>query len=276
MKKMNRIRLLSLAAGLVVLLNSPASAVQNLVSYQGRITTGTTNFTGPGQFKFALVSLAPVSGIVWRNSPDGNSDGVPDDAVPVPVTKGLYSVLLGDTALDNMEAILPGVWDNPHVSLRIWFSDGTNGFQLLNPDQRIAPQGYLASGSVTAAKLAPGAGGTWQTVSTGTHTAVPNMNYAASGSLPTAFHLPTFASTGDVIQISGAGPGGWSIASGGYNVVRPWVPQGPSGSWRARFIVRWHQTGGRWRRTDSGIAGWRADMAPALLCRRLERGGFLV
>lgn len=117
-----------------------------MISYQGRIAVGTTNFLGPtGQFKFALVN-ATGTVTYWRNSPDGDADGVPDAAVSLPVTKGLYSVLLGDnTNIPNMAAILPSVWTNADVRLRVWFNDGTNGSQLLTPDQRLAPNGYLPS-----------------------------------------------------------------------------------------------------------------------------------
>ena len=46
-------------------------------------------------------------------------------AITLMVTKGLYSVLLGDTALANMSAIPAGVFLNPDVHLRVWFDDGS-------------------------------------------------------------------------------------------------------------------------------------------------------
>jgi len=39
-----------------------------------------------------------------------------------------------------------------------WSNDGTNGSQLLAPDQRITPQGYLSDGAVTASKLSSAIG----------------------------------------------------------------------------------------------------------------------
>ena len=127
--------------------------VPNLINYQGRVAVGSTNFNSPpaGQFKFALVN-ATGTVTYWRNSADTTpADGVPDSAVALTVTKGLYSVLLGDTAITNMAAIPVGDLTNPDVRLRVWFNDGINGFQLLTPDQRLAPSGYLPSGAVTAA-----------------------------------------------------------------------------------------------------------------------------
>jgi hypothetical protein len=131
--------------------------VPNLVNYQGRVAVGTTNFEGAGQFRFALVN--PTGNTVyWGNAPDtAPADGVPDAAVSLTVTKGLYSVLLGDTTIASMAAIPASVWTNPDVRLRVWFNNGINGNQLLTPDQRLAPTGYLAAGSVNAAQLAEGA-----------------------------------------------------------------------------------------------------------------------
>jgi hypothetical protein len=58
------------------------------------------------------------------------------------VSNGLYSVLLGDTALPNMTSIPRTVFDHSEVQLRVWFNDGSKGSQLLTPDQRIAAVGY--------------------------------------------------------------------------------------------------------------------------------------
>jgi sulfatase modifying factor 1 len=68
--------------------------------------------------------------------------------VSLPVTKGLYSVLLGA----NMTPIPNTVFANADVHLRVWFDDGTNGSQLLTPDQRIAAVGY----AMVASSLQPG------------------------------------------------------------------------------------------------------------------------
>ncbi len=98
----------------------------------------------------------------WSN--DGSSAGgsQPATAVPITVTNGLYSVLLGDTTLANMTTIPPSVFNNSDVRLRVWFDDGTNGPQALVPDQRIAAVGYaviagnVPDGAITGAKIAAG------------------------------------------------------------------------------------------------------------------------
>ena len=147
-------------AGLIstLLLPQVASAqVPQLVNYQGRVAVGTVNFEGAGSFRFALVNAAGTT-TYWGSSADiAPADGVPDSAVALTVTKGLYSVLLGDTGVANMATIPASVWANGDVRLRVWFNDGVNGNQLLTPDQRIAPTGYIADGSVSSAALASGA-----------------------------------------------------------------------------------------------------------------------
>jgi len=108
---------------------------------------------GHGQFKFALVDGSGAA-TYWSN-------GV--SSVGVSVTRGLYSVQLGDTGIPNMETAVPAVtFTNSDVRLRVWF-DGGAGLQLLAPDQRITSAGYalmsanVTDGSVTSAKLAAGA-----------------------------------------------------------------------------------------------------------------------
>ena len=128
--------------------------VPQILNYQGRVAVGdpAVNFDGSGAFKFALVNTDGTTSYWSNDGTGGNTE--PATAVTLPVTKGLYSVLLGDTTLTNMTAIPPTVFANADVRLRVWFDDGTaNGSQLLTPDQRIAAVGY----AMVAGGLAPGA-----------------------------------------------------------------------------------------------------------------------
>lgn len=146
--------------------------VPSVLSYQGRVSVGGVNFTGAGQFKFALVDAAGTT-TFWSNDGTSVAGGAPTAAVTVAVNGGLYAVLLGDTTLANMTAVSPAVFANSHVRLRVWFNDGVNGFLLLTPDQRIAAVGYalvaatVADGALTADKFAPGSVGAESLTSTG-------------------------------------------------------------------------------------------------------------
>lgn len=223
------------AIALSIALSLTAHAqVPGIINYQGRITSGGTNFNGTGQFQFALLSgtntarqatatanlsgpfvttytvtdggagytsgpavtiiggggsgaaaTSTVSGgvvisIAGTNAGSGYtsppaviigppppnivattawSNGV--NTVSLPVTKGLYSVLLGDTTLANMNSSIPAtVFTNADVLLRVWFNDGVNGLQQLSPDQRLGAVGYamvanVPAGAITSAQLAP-------------------------------------------------------------------------------------------------------------------------
>lgn len=115
------------------------------LNYQGRVTTGGTNFTGTGQFKFALVNDAAVTN-AWSN--DGTSAGEPAAAVSLVVSRGLFSVQLGDTGVVNMAVLPLAIMSGEHLHLRVWFSSG-GPYQLLTPDQPLASVPYaLAARSV--------------------------------------------------------------------------------------------------------------------------------
>ena len=118
-----------------------SAAVPTLLNHQGRIAVGTTNFEGTGQFKFALVS-GDGNTTYWSNDGTSTTGDQPTAFVSLTVVKGLYSVLLGDTALTNMTALPASVFSNGDVRLRVWFNDTTNGFQHLAPDQRLAAAPY--------------------------------------------------------------------------------------------------------------------------------------
>jgi hypothetical protein len=163
---MSNIRCLFIGSALVVFLSSiPVQAVPLLLNFQGRVTVDGTVFTGNGQFKFALVNGDGTQSY-WSN--DGSSiDGLePTTAVDVSVVNGNYSLHLGDSSLTNMVALSVAVFANDPIFLRIWFSDGTNGFELLGTDHQITSVAFalkakeaetvtsLPAGLVTEANLA--------------------------------------------------------------------------------------------------------------------------
>ena len=135
---------------LLALISSPtATALPQVLNHQGRIAVDGVNFQGEGQFKFALVNGEGT--LVWSNAEI--FEQAPNAAVPLTVSKGLYSVLLGDTTLLNMNEIPATLFsEHRHLSLRVWFNDGTNGFQQITPDQRfaMAPFAVVAEQAKTA------------------------------------------------------------------------------------------------------------------------------
>ena len=136
--------------------------VPQLINYQGRVGVDGVNFDGSGQFKFAFVNAAGTT-TYWSNDNSSTAGSEPATAVGIPVSKGLYSILLGDATQLHMTIVPATVFVHGDVHLRVWFSDGVKGFQQLTPDRRIAAVGYalmadsVSDGAITTAKLADGA-----------------------------------------------------------------------------------------------------------------------
>jgi len=153
----------------------------------------------------------------WSNDGSSVAASEPTLAVTLTVTKGLYSVLLGDATLSNMAAIPAAAFANPDVRLRVWFDDGATGSQLLTPDQRLAPTAYLADGSVTSAALTDGS-----VVAAKIAPATITGSLIAPGSLDSS-HLAVPAAPGagqvlgfDGVNLTWTAPGGgdgiWALA----------------------------------------------------------------
>lgn len=185
------------------------AAVPQLLNHQGRIAVNGTNFEGVGQFKFALVN-STGSTTYWSNDGTSTAGSQPTAAVSLPVVKGLYAVLLGDTALANMTTLPTTVFENADVRLRVWFNDGTNGFQHITPDQRLASAPFamnaaqaesVPDASITSAKIASGL--TLAGTTTGTFSGSLNGNASTSTTAGSATHF-TGSLLGDVTGTQGA------------------------------------------------------------------------
>ena len=125
------------------LLNS--HAVPPVLNYAGQVAVDGKLYDGFGLFKFALVNTDGTT-TYWSN--DGTSVGgsEPQASVSVAVSGGLYSILLGNTAIQGMSAIDPSIFaQHKDAKLRVWFSDGANGFQQLTPDRPFASVPYAFS-----------------------------------------------------------------------------------------------------------------------------------
>ena len=78
----------------------------------------------------------------WSNDGTSVNGSEPAAAVNAVVSNGLFTVVLGDTTLANMSAIPASVFAQSGLQLRIWFSDGVNGFAALSPLQNLTPIPY--------------------------------------------------------------------------------------------------------------------------------------
>jgi hypothetical protein len=156
---LNAPRYLWIAAWLAVALPAAQSQVPQAITYQGSLTAGAAPYSGAGLFKFALVNSNGTA-TFWSNDGSSVGGGQPNQATTNLVTRGLFTVVLGDP---NMQPVSSTVFTNSDVRLRIWFNDGTNGFAWLSPDQRLTSSGFammaasVPNGAVTSNNLAAGA-----------------------------------------------------------------------------------------------------------------------
>ena len=217
---------------------SGSGATLSCVVTGGAIASIAVNPSNSGYSGSVDVKIdAPPNGmsypIYWSNAPDVDpADGEPDAAVKLTVTKGLYSVLLGDATLPSMSLVSATVFTHPDVRLRVWFDDGEHGLQLLTPDQRIAAVGYammadtaqtaqtVADGAITAAKLASGAVGSTQLASdltlggTTRGTFSGNVTGSVTGNLTGNASTATSASKfGDPLAGDVTGPQGVTVVA---------------------------------------------------------------
>jgi hypothetical protein len=76
-----------------------ASAARTVIAYQGEVRVHGAPYSGDGYLEFAVVNEA---GDITYWSNDGTPAGEPASAVPLGVSQGLFSILLGDTTLGGM------------------------------------------------------------------------------------------------------------------------------------------------------------------------------
>jgi len=106
-----------------------------VLNYAGQVVVNGEAFDGTGLFKFALVNTDGTT-TYWSNDGTSVNGSEPQGSIQVPVNGGLYSILLGNTAIQGMNALDATIFQqHSDARLRVWFSDGLNGFQQLSPDR---------------------------------------------------------------------------------------------------------------------------------------------
>jgi hypothetical protein len=176
--------------------------VPQLLQFQGRVAADGAAFSGTGQFKFALVN-GDGSSTYWNHEGSSAVRQEPDSVVALPVSNGLFNVLLGDPSIPNMAPLAPGVFAQSDVRVRLWFNDGTHGFSRLEPDVRLAAVAYaitagsVPDASITLAKLAPEARTSLGSWPTGTVAMVASDTQASNLVQAGFTRLPTRIMPGD-------------------------------------------------------------------------------
>lgn len=144
------------AAPVVKLSGGGGTGATATATISGGVVIGiTVTAPGSGYSSAPTVSFQAAEGdygIVWRN--DGSaSAGEPATAVGLTVSKGLFSARLGDTAFPNMAAIEDTVFQKAPLRLRVWFNDGTKGWQQLSSDNIIGSSAFSLASAKKRARL---------------------------------------------------------------------------------------------------------------------------
>ena len=122
-----------------------SAGIPIIIDYNGLVKSGGSQFGGTGLFKFAIINSAGTTSY-WSNDSTSTAGSEPTDGVSVTVTNGVFNVLLGDTTITNMNTLPASVFqDNSATYLRVWFNDGTSGYEQLTPDKQIVSVPYAYS-----------------------------------------------------------------------------------------------------------------------------------
>jgi hypothetical protein len=139
----------------VVTISGPGSGAMVIAEVGGGSVTNLVLTSAGSGYLYILDSITigtPQTSLFvssWNN--DGATGSEPLIGVPITVTNGLFTVVLGDTTLSNMMAIPASLFAQNSV-LQIWFNDGVHGFAALNPVQPLTPA-PTATFATTASNL---------------------------------------------------------------------------------------------------------------------------
>jgi hypothetical protein len=116
-----------------------------VLNYAGQVAVDGEPFQGTGLFKFALIK-GDNNTTIWSNDRSSVNGSEPLKSVSTSVDGGLYSILLGNSSIKGMSSLNPSIFQkHSNIKLRVWFSDGVNGFQQLSPDRPFASVPYAFS-----------------------------------------------------------------------------------------------------------------------------------
>ncbi|MDC0369743.1 SUMF1/EgtB/PvdO family nonheme iron enzyme, partial [Opitutales bacterium] len=134
---------ISLFLTLLIGLASITHAAPPILNYSGQVAVDGSPFTGTAYLKFAFVNGSGQFSY-WSHDGTSANGSEPDGNVSVSVSGGLYSIMIGDTQIAGMGEVDEAIFSNHNdVHLRVWFSDGVNGFEQITPDRRFASVPYV-------------------------------------------------------------------------------------------------------------------------------------
>ncbi len=177
----------------------------------GAVTSISVNNAGSGYTNAPTVLIAPPPPSItyttyWSNDGTSTNGSEPAVAISANVNNGLFTVALGDTTVGNMASISTFLFTQPYLQLRIWFSDGVNGFAALNPAQNLTPAPYAVM--ATGVSGLPGLSGQQNTNGSPNLIGGAAVNFASPGVAGA-----TIAGGGGTNFINGGNPASNSITA---------------------------------------------------------------
>lgn len=135
-----------------------SGATAHAVLSGGMVSSVVPDNAGTGYTSAPTVTIAPPLPNIafttfWSNDGTSVNGSEPTASVSVPVSGGLFTVILGDTTLANMASIDASIFVQPKLQLRIWFNDGVNGFAALSPPQNLTPTPYAITAGILTGTL---------------------------------------------------------------------------------------------------------------------------
>jgi hypothetical protein len=119
------------------------------ISTNGQVVSIVANNAGGNYSSTPTVLIDPPPGqesftSYWSHDGSSIAGGEPLTSIALPVSDGLFTVVLGDPAVLPMQALSADLFSQPGLRLRLWFDDGINGFAALTPSQPLTPTPYAS------------------------------------------------------------------------------------------------------------------------------------
>ena len=135
-----------------------ATISSGVVTAINAVTAG-AGYTSPPTVTLSAAPDTIVYTTHWSHDGTSSAGSAPTSAVSVPVADGWFTAGLGDTAQTNMGALSAALFQRTNLQLRVWFSDGVNGFSVFHPAPRLTIAPYaghaFSAGTINAPSNQP-------------------------------------------------------------------------------------------------------------------------
>lgn len=119
-----------------------------VLDYEGEVKVDGKAFGGSGRFRFELVNER--GSVRWESDPSRTSKPDQRGSVELVVRRGRYLARVGDPALGHTRLPQELVTGSNDLRLRVWFNDGSNGWQVAGSDTPLERTDRASNAGVSA------------------------------------------------------------------------------------------------------------------------------